>query len=364
MKSKHLILLCLYTLMACGQQNTQETRIKDQDTTTMITTKKQTELNVLQIPIENITADNLVETIANQVLRYEKEPIYYLRIGKANCLIEVLVNDVPVYEDFSLDNLATPLEINHNILKSGIQTVMVRMYPVGDLIKEEYDYGETVTTLSDASAVHITVLHADHKGNEGIDDEETVMTYHSPTKDETGEVFVGSGVPFFEYTFTFEAIVPYHIENSWDTAVDLTKLDPKYVEQEAINFYQSFVAQYTSGNKDFIAKLIYSQLLDEAQTYYKTKEEIQETWEEDLELLTNKTLKSQLLDKNYEAIYYAHGGGVFLRHKSPKNPQLERESIAWVTYEKEYKNKGRFFPLYLYCPKKMYRGKKLVFQMM
>ena len=373
MKSKYLILLCLYTLLACGQtkekqlQSEAEVPTKNEDTATIMTTNTTTELDLLQVSIENITADNLVETIANQVQRYKKEPIYYLRIGKANCLIEVLVNDVPTYKNYSLDNLATPLEINHKILKSGTQTVTVRMYPVGDLIKEEYDYGETVTILSDASAVHITVLHADHKGNEGIDDEETVITHNSPTKDETGEVFAGSGLPFFEYIFTFEAIVPYHIENSWDTAVDLTKLDQKDVEQQAVTYYNNFLSQIKNGNIDAHARSNYYNMLTQAQTYYKTQAEIQEVWDDELAVLENPTRELDLFDSKYKVLECASGGGVYLRYKAPEDPQLLHKSMAWVFY-KDSKDADNgwveYYNIYLYCSKKAFRKKKLVFQMM
>ena len=71
------------TLLACAQQP------KDAKATTALPTA-----------IEEINSENMVAAISAKVKRYDEEPLYYLRIGKENCIIEVLVNDMPVYKTF------------------------------------------------------------------------------------------------------------------------------------------------------------------------------------------------------------------------------------------------------------------------
>ncbi|WFO16784.1 hypothetical protein M601_003010 [Cellulophaga baltica 4] len=146
-----LLTVGFFTLLGCAQQP------KGLKTTTALPTA-----------IEDINSENIVAAITTKVKQYDEEPLYYLRIGKENCIIEVLVNDMPVYKSYELSNLASPLEINHNILKSGTQTVTVRMYPVGDLIKEAYEYGETITQLGNASNVSIKVIKLDKKRSHGL----------------------------------------------------------------------------------------------------------------------------------------------------------------------------------------------------
>ncbi|KAA1243331.1 hypothetical protein [Aquimarina sp. RZ0] len=195
-----------------------------------------------QMNIQEITSDNIVDAIHAKVQQYKAEPMYYLRIGKANCLIEILVNDFPVYKSYELSNLASPLRVDSSILKSGAQTVTVRMYHVGDFIKEEYDSGETITHLGDASAVIINVISIDKRGEMGLDDEREIKKHHSPTKDTDGEVFIGSGLPFYEYSFEFEAEVPYDLsQDSWGNAADLTKVKPTYLEEEVLSYYNTFL---------------------------------------------------------------------------------------------------------------------------
>ncbi|WP_158978286.1 hypothetical protein [Cellulophaga sp. L1A9] len=330
-----------FTLLGCAQQP------KESKTTTALPTA-----------VEEINSENMVAAISAKVKRYDEEPLYYLRIGKENCIIEVLVNDMPVYKSYELSNLASPLEINHNILKSGTQTVTVRMYPVGDLIKEAYEYGETITQLGDASNVSIRVIQLDKQGAMGLNDEVELLEYQSPTTDASGEVFTGAGLPFYEYTFEFFAKVPYDLsENSWGDAADLSTVDQDILEQKMLTYYKTFLKEYKRGNKDFIAQKYYQSFYVQAQAYYKSKNEIQEMWDEELELLNNSTVKLQPV-KNYELVFYSQGEVAFLRHKTKEDFYYRNRCAGWVRYFKDDVEKGMFFGLYLYAPKKGFTKKE------
>ncbi len=350
---KMLWVVVVLVLVGCKQPHNASAMVQNQ--------KKQTTLD--QINIQDITSDNIVAAIHAKVQRYKAEPMYYLRIGKANCLIEILVNDMPVYESYELSNLASPLRINSAILKSGTQMVTVRMYPVGDLIKEEYEYGETITQLGDASAVSITVTQIDKQSEMSFDDEHEVIKHHSPTTDTDGEVFAGSGLPFYEYSFEFTAEVPYDLsENSWGNAADLQKVKPEYLEEEALKYYQTFLNEFKKGNKDYIAKLYFESICIEAQTYYHSKDEIQAMWDEELELLNNPNIKPQPI-KDYELVYYSKGGVVFLRLKTTEELFYRNKCAGWVKYVEHGEEYGNFFALYLYCPKKDFKKRDLKLKM-
>ncbi len=350
---KMLWVVVVFVLVGCKQPHNASAMVQNQ--------KKQTTLD--QINIQDITSDNIVAAIHAKVQRYKAEPMYYLRIGKANCFIEILVNDFPVYKSYELSNLASPLRINSKILKSGTQTVTVRMYPVGDLIKEEYEYGETITQLGDASAVSITVTQIDKQSEMSFDDEHEVIKHHSPTTDTDGEVFAGSGLPFYEYSFEFTAEVPYDLsENSWGNAADLQKVKPEYLEEEALKYYQTFLNEFQKGNKDYIAKMYFESIFRQAQTYYHSKDEIQAMWDETLELLSNSTIEAQPI-KDYELVLYAGGGVIFLRLKTKEDLFYRNKCAGWVKFERDGVERGRFFGLYLYCPKKDFKKRDLKLKM-
>lgn len=173
---------------------------------------------------KHITKDNYVSEMMKRIKRYPSEPIYYLRINKQNCLIEILVNDVRQLTDYELSNYVTPDEIAGLILKSGKQSVTVRMYPVEDLINESLGKeGPPIDTLMDNSSVAISVIRLDNNSPKGLNDEVVVTKNLSPSKDGR---FLGAGLPFYEYSFTFQAEVPYELEG-WTKGQDLRKLDQK-----------------------------------------------------------------------------------------------------------------------------------------
>ncbi|MDO6811319.1 hypothetical protein Q4603_22080 [Zobellia galactanivorans] len=346
---KKITLLLFIGLLACKQTTPQNAKENKTSEETMLITK--------DISEQEINSENMVEAISAKVKRYDAEPLYYLRIGKANCMIEILVNDMPVYQSYELSNLASPLEINHKILKSGNQTVTVRMYPVGDLIKEDYDYGETITQLGDASNVRIKVIRLDKQGAMGLRDEEEILDHQSPTKDADGEVFAGTGLPFYEYTFEFFATVPYDLsEDSWGNAADLRTVDQDVLEQKMLDYYKTFLKEYKKGNEDFIAQQYFQSFYVQAQAYYKSKEEIQEMWDEELETINDPTVKPQPV-KDYELVFYAQGGIAFLRLKTKDDLYYRNNCAGYIETTEDGIQYEIFFGLYLYAPKKGFNKK-------
>ena len=116
------LLLALFTsvnLISCSQEQSKNIENKNA-------------MNVEQYifpEAKNITESNYVEKLNSQIKHFNEEPIYYLRTNKQNCLIEVYVNDIREFRDYKISNYITPIEIS-NVLKSGSQTITVKMYPI------------------------------------------------------------------------------------------------------------------------------------------------------------------------------------------------------------------------------------------
>lgn len=75
------------------------------------------DLNLAQNP--EINSKNIIEKVTNTVKRYNKEPRYYIKINNQNCFSEILVNDIPVFQNFNNNNFTTTEEISHLIFKDG-----------------------------------------------------------------------------------------------------------------------------------------------------------------------------------------------------------------------------------------------------
>jgi hypothetical protein len=216
------IIIMSISFIGCGQEKNQQS-----------TNNSKIMYDINQyIPEESkhITSENYAEKVLESIKHYDSEPIYYYRINKQNCLIEVKINDVVDYKDYKLSNIITPSEIGH-ILKSGQQTVTVKMYPVGNLINEDLglENQPPATKLSNKAQVDISVVVVDNKSKQQFADER-VITSQKSSKDAAGK-------EYYEFSFTFNAEVPYEFEG-WTKGQDLRKLDQELVRKKALEFYE------------------------------------------------------------------------------------------------------------------------------
>ena len=327
---KIIAILTLATLFtACGQEK-----------------KNTIKTLTMNIQYPEINAKNFEQRLLNSVKRYDKEPLYFIRINKINCLVEVLINDYPVHKDYKLANYATPLRINDAILKSGEQKLTYRLYPVGNLIKEEYGEGDTVTTLTDNTAVSISIIKLDNNSQKDLEDEEIVIK-HNCLSDTKGN-FIASGKPYYEFTFPFNANVPYENEG-WTKGQDLTKLDQKLLQQKAIQFYNFYGKIYEEKNDNILAKLKFGEEKRNAKAFYKNTSDIHKLWNEYLHKINADNITVQPID-NYKIAFYGNGRIISLRLKSIEVGY--RNSGALIIKN----NESTFMPgIFLYLPE----GKKL-----
>jgi hypothetical protein len=331
------ILLLSIALTACGQKQ----QIQNN--------------NDISIKMNNqlITADSIEEKVFEKVKRFPKEPKYFIRPAQSNCLYEILVNDKLIVDEYGIEQFATPIDISLGILRSGIQTVTVRLYPLGDAIKDAYGEGETVKTLLPKTQINIQVVKYDAFNiDSSLDAEKEVITHSAPT-DKEGK-FKGAGLPYYEYTFTFEAEVPYNLEG-WSKAQDLTQFDKEELKAQVVNYYKEIQKIYESKDKDALARLIYGNYIIHAQTKYWTKEDIAEAWEETIEKLTWDIIEygNQGEYKDYDMQFYGFGKLVALKHPSlePVDSRLRGRSGFWFKYnDDEGDISVRFIWYNLYLP--------------
>ncbi len=338
----HLVIINLI-FTACGQQKkstTQEEIIKPK----------------VQIPLsmkyKHITAANFVEEATKLVKHFPKEPKYFIRPTQGNCLYEVLVNDKFVVKEYGIEQYATPIDIGTMILKSGTQTVTVRLYPLGDAIVDAYGEGETVTTLLPKTQMRISVVKYDAFNiKNDLDDEKEVVTHNAPT-DKEGK-FKGAGLPYYEYSFTFDAEVPYNLEG-WSKGQDLTELDQDELKAQVVKYYKGIQKIYENKDQDALARLIFGNYMRIFQAKYWTKQDIEEAWLEALEELDFDIIEfgNQGEYKDYDLQLYGNKKMVALKHPSrePVDHRLRGQSGFWFKYIKGDRVKGRYNWYYLYLP--------------
>ncbi|KGK30612.1 hypothetical protein [Cellulophaga sp. E6(2014)] len=316
---------------------------------------------------KNFNLDQYVDSIAAKVKHYPQEPMYYLRINQLNCIYEVLVNDKLIDKNYSLKQYATATEINSCILKSGVQKVTYRLYPIGDLIKEEYGEGETVTTLLGNTEITIEVIRvADINTYKSIVDDERLILKHESKKDLKTNEFVGSELPYYEYTFTFDAQVPYEIEG-WTNAIDLRKQDQEKLELAIVNYYKEIQQLYKANDAASIMNMEYAMFERLAVTEYRDRRYIKEMVAEvyDPIFILNKDYQPI---KDYKIQYFADGKIVRLWHpsifeKPDLDPRLNRKSAFYFLYtNKDNRKRVRFQGITLSIPKDKHKKGEFNFE--
>lgn len=256
MKKLFLIIIANTCLLSCAQKK------ENNQPTTINNSKNMYDINQYIFPeAKDITETNFVTKISSQIKHYDKEPIYYVRINKQNCLIEVYINDVFNNSDYELSNVITPIGI-YPVLKSGSQKVTVKMYPVGDLINKDLGLENQLpaTKLSDKAKVDISVVMMDNKSKKSFDDEKIITTQVSPKE--------AAGKEFYEFSFTFNAEVPYEFEG-WTKGQDLRKLDQDLVRKKALEFYKMIGQIHVNNDINAELKLVYPSTTRIQQVLYK-----------------------------------------------------------------------------------------------
>jgi hypothetical protein len=340
MKKLSAYIFVLIMLQACGQdKKKKETKNPTKDTE--ITRNME------------ITAQNFVDKMVAQVPNFKEHPFYYLRISQNYCVYEILVNDFPVEKNYGLGVAATPIEINHAILKSGPQKVTYRLYPINDLEKEEFEGSESIPTLIPETNIRIKVIRVnDQRKYDSTSDENIVITHHSVNKKGT-EKFIASGQKYYEFSFTFDAKVPYE-NKGWSDGQDLTKLDQKLLETKILEYYKSYQKVYADRDLNAFAGINFKDELRNSISEYRDKAMIQRVWEEGSEDVKIKEKDFQPL-KNYKIQFYGDGKIVSLLQNNIEDIRLRGGSALWFFFKKEGRLTASFPGAYLFLPK----GKKL-----
>lgn len=287
--------------------------------------------------MNEITSQNFVDKVLENVKHYDKEPEYLLRIGN-NTMYEVLVNDIPVYKHYRETQLISPIEINYAILKSGSQKVTFRLYSFDD------------NGFADNNGINLRILTRDKK------DVDRVGLGKAPEKLLLErEILVNKkGEKYFEGEITFEAEVPY--ENiGWSEGQDLTKFDQKELENAVVAFYQKMWNIYNDeSKKEEQFPLIVEREREIARSKYYSPKDLEEILKENLLPYTNSTYEMLPLE-NYKMVFYGDGKSVALEQATLELP-LRGYSALGAKYKTEKGSTlGDMSQLVLYLP----QGKSL-----
>ena len=292
-----------------------------------------------------LTSKNYLETIFKTVKHYPNEPFYYLFVSHEACYFEILVNGLPIYKYYKPGQIITPIDIYSAINKTGKQTITYKLYP-----HTESQEGAGLKTLVDWTKIKIEVFQRNKSDTDknAFANEKPIIKHVSLTESD-GKTFVGKSKDYYEYSFTFDAIVPYENEG-WENSKDLSKMDQKELLHKVGNAYKQVWQMKDDKKVDDFFALLYNKEKENAQCEYSTENDLTESLQSYMKPVLKKDYKMQPLE-NYKMVVCGGGRLVCLQQNS-LDVRLRGESALWAKYKDEDGNIiGNFISLYLHIPK-------------
>ena len=169
MKSVLIVFTLLFSLQGCGQNN----KAMDEKVTEIL--------------------GNLYRDVKHSEQEVSYRAIYFI----GGCSFELLINDFPIMHYYGPGDgsLSESVPINNAIIKSGLQTWKIRVYPVHiDRVPQQ--------TISDGARVELKIQAIRFKDNGDIAErKEPILVFEAPlNKDsKTGKnIFADAGKPYIE----------------------------------------------------------------------------------------------------------------------------------------------------------------------
>lgn len=285
----------LLTIISCAQK---------QNTTSMDKTK----------------IDSLINSLADQIQKYNKQPYYTLQTNKQNCRILIRVNDLPLWHGFFEDEgESLLLPINDLIPQSGEQTITIEVYPMS-----------TQTVIGNLAHVNVKLIYAPDR-NTPMDEFEVLKEWNLPEGLEDKQL---SG---YELKGTFKAQVPFNFSKELETAKDLSQVPD--IEKKVVNKYKqlSKLLEQADGYS-FLSERGISLLRSWNYNYFTKNEVLSTPWAENKKF--DLSLKGREVHpiENYEIVFYHHNRVVVLRDKTDKSTLLK----VYYCDEEVYDQNGEY----------------------
>ena len=297
----------------------------------------------------NITEDNIVDEITKEIKHYSKEPVYLLEYESYYCHVEVFVNNIPVFKQFSKPLTSSAFDISQAFLKNGKQKVTYKMYPVGKIEGQNEDF----STLKDISYLKFTLITDDKNASSGSMGN-NIMEYKTPSTEVkisegySEQKFVGAGKTYYEGSFDINVDVPYNLNPPFENAQDLRKLDKKELESKLLKKYKEVWEIYQNKELDNIAKIEYNSFKDLFVAGYDSKEIIEENMKVFYDAYKSSSFEMQPIEK-YKLEFFADGKMVALMLDTADN-RFRGNTALWAKVDYDGGMRPLFLNRYFYIP--------------
>lgn len=210
-------------------------------------------------------ATSIIGNLYKDVKFKDQAVNYHAEIQIGGCAFEFYVNDMAVQKyagDDGSGSVGLSAPINMNILKSGVQTWELRVFP-------PEVHGKRIAALPEGVKLELSVEALKFR-QDGVDHTAApIVLLQTPTVQKDNKlIYADAGKPFMVYKGTFRADVPYEIKG-WSESVDLSKEDTTALQKELVATYEKYRDWLSKRALDEIAGSLAQKDKDRAQvTFY------------------------------------------------------------------------------------------------
>lgn len=224
-----------------------------------------------------------------------KEPFYELEIKTANCFIEILVNDLPIFSNYENGGMAVDYPINDTILESGKQSMEVRILSA----KEQ----ENISKYANVE-IKVFVKEANREAS-GRN-----LVFEIPLID-----FKDKNLPIFKNVYSFSANVPYK-NVGWQNSIDLKDFDKNILIKELEDKLKKIQLIYNSKEEIEYVQVFRERTDEHNKSFFLTKTEMEENKKS---IFYGLPEKIESIDINlYKLVFYGNNKLVSLQtYKQP-----------------------------------------------
>lgn len=231
------------------------------------------------------------------------EPFYELEIKTANCNIEIIINDLPIFSHYENGSIALDYPINNTILSSGKQFVEVRILSADDQLKiSQYATCELKVFVKEAN----------------IEASGRSLVYEIPVIE-----FKEKKLPTFKSVYSFVADVPYK-NTGWVNSIDLKKLDENLLVKELEDCLQKIMSIYNSRNEKEYVQFFKDRNIEHNRSFYLTSDEIKENEDS---IFYGLPEKIESIGKSFYKLVFYGGGKLISLQAKDEPPGFVFESL-------------------------------------
>ncbi|KIA94524.1 hypothetical protein OA88_22070 [Flavobacterium sp. JRM] len=274
-----------------------------------------------------MNTEQRISFIADKIKKYDYEPLYQIKVKTQNCY-QILVNDFPVYTYFDKMRGKIGFSINSAILKSGIQTLKIKIYPTYNSQNIQNEY----LTNKDFFSLEIEQTSWSKNGN--LEKPETILKYELPKYKTNNNDEPNYEQPIdyskqnqFIKEFTFTAKVPYELKG-WSESEDLSKIDKEVLLQNVLQYYHKTIDAFRDKDFDYFNTLYLKADTEWYQSQYFS-ESVRTKFQKALYQNSFNSLEMLPL-KNYKLSYYCNNTVIALESLSGHNKGNSMFSYQFV----------------------------------